>query len=117
MSNGTAVIAIAVIFIPCQSAVPRTWVGTGLTPPADAAASAAAASAGLVVGQAGMLMPGMLPQLAIGLADELGLAAPEPFVAALALHPVASSAATAAAAIGASPGAGGRGWPVSVGIS
>jgi hypothetical protein len=105
-----------VIFIPCQSAVPRTWVGTGLTPPADAAASAAAASAGFVVGQAGMVMPGMLPQLAIGLADELGLAAPEPFVAALALHPVASSAATAAAAIGAAARPSGRRNRLSVGI-
>ena len=53
-------------------------------------------------------MPGMLPQLAIGLADELGLAAAEPAVAALALHPAASRAARAAAAIGAARRSGRR---------
>src|SRR3984957_20073677 len=81
MRNGTAVIASAVIFIPCQSATPRTWVGIGLTPPAEAAASAAAAAE--PVGQAGMVMPGMLPQLAIGLAgaDAAGLALAGPAAA------------------------------------
>jgi hypothetical protein len=57
------------------------------------------------VGHAGMLMPGMLPQLLIGLAaaDVLGLAAAVPLAVALA-HPAASRAARvarAAAAIGA----------------
>ena len=45
-------------------------------------------------------MPGMLPQLAIGLADVLGFAAAAPAVAAL-VQPAASRAATATAAIGA----------------
>ena len=87
-------------------------MGIGLTPPADAAASAAAAAE--LVGQAGMVMPGMLPQLAIGLADELGPAA-EPAVAALAPHPTASRAARAAAAIGAARRSGRRNR-LSVGI-
>src|ERR1700722_8150339 len=93
--NVAAVIASAVIFTPCQSATPRTWVGTGLTPPADAAASGAASVE--LVGQAGMVMPGMLPQLAIGLADAVGFAAAGLGVAAPA-HPAASGAPAAAAA-------------------
>src|ERR1700748_2834568 len=48
MSNGTGVIASAVIFIPCQTAVPSTWVGTGFTPPA-----AASLLAGALLGAAG----------------------------------------------------------------
>ena len=61
-------------------------------------------------------MPGMLPQLAIGLADELDLAAAEPAVAALALHPAASRAARAAAAIGARARRSGRRNRLSVGM-
>jgi hypothetical protein len=58
-----------------------------------------------------MVIPGMLPQLAIGLADELGAAAAEPAVAALAPHPTVSKAARAAiaaAAIGAARRSGRR---------
>jgi hypothetical protein len=47
-----------------------------------------------------MVIPGMLPQLAIGLADALGFAPAGPAVAALALHPATSTAARTAIAIG-----------------
>jgi hypothetical protein len=62
-----------------------------------------------------MVMPGMLPQLAIGLADAAGLAAAGLAVAAL-VQPAASNAASAATAIGAAAWRSGRRNRLSVGI-
>ena len=83
MSNGTGVIAIAVIFIPCQTAVPSTWVGTGVIPLSPAAAaSLLAAAPPAAFGVAAMLIPLipliplMLLLMAAGLAPDLAAELP-----------------------------------------
>jgi hypothetical protein len=61
ITNGTAVVARATIFIPCQSAVASVCVGTGLIPSTEIAFSSAGP----------MFIPAMLPPLAPAVALEL----------------------------------------------
>src|ERR1700753_1121721 len=107
MSTGTAAIAPAVIFIPCQPAVPSTWVGTGFTPPAAASLLTAALLVAAGVGPMSIPLMPLMPLMSAYPPPSPGAAAPVLAVPALASveavvlalpHPAASTAISATGA-------------------